>query len=215
MNGLGCLFVIVALVWVVSRFSSSETDQRPQFAAATPGEVWSMRSPSTFARSEGNLVVHNGGVFHFNGFTPQLQIQNTVERYDIAAGSWSTAAETNDAPGFPTAVTHNGLIVHNGEAWLLGGRVGPHPGWVTDSVVIFDLNTFSWRDGPVLPAPFAGGGAALIDNRIHLFGGLDDVARCDVNTHWVYDLNNPANGCLLYTSPSPRDRTRSRMPSSA
>ena len=26
---------------------------------------------------------------------------------------------------------------------------------------------------------------------------------------------NPANGCLLYTSPSPRDRTRSRMPSSA
>ena len=110
MNGLGCLFVIVALVWVVSRFSSSETDQRPQFAAATPGEVWSMRSPSTFARSEGNLVVHNGGVFHFNGFTPQLQIQNTVERYDIAAGSWSTVAETNDAPGFPTAVTHNGLI---------------------------------------------------------------------------------------------------------
>ena len=30
-------------------------------------------------------------------------------------------------------------------------------------------------------------------------------------------FNNPArhNACLLYTSPSPRDRTRSRMPSSA
>ena len=26
---------------------------------------------------------------------------------------------------------------------------------------------------------------------------------------------NPFNGCLLYTSPSPRDRTRTRMPSSA
>ena len=26
---------------------------------------------------------------------------------------------------------------------------------------------------------------------------------------------NGAQGCLLYTSPSPRDRTRSRMPSSA
>ena len=26
---------------------------------------------------------------------------------------------------------------------------------------------------------------------------------------------NYLNGCLLYTSPSPRDRTRSRMPSSA
>ena len=34
----------------------------------------------------------------------------------------------------------------------------------------------------------------------------------------VFAARNPgtwANGCLLYTSPSPRDRTRSRMPSSA
>ena len=27
--------------------------------------------------------------------------------------------------------------------------------------------------------------------------------------------SGPLEGCLLYTSPSPRDRTRSRMPSSA
>ena len=29
------------------------------------------------------------------------------------------------------------------------------------------------------------------------------------------ELDSAINGCLLYTSPSPRDRTRSRMPSSA
>ena len=29
------------------------------------------------------------------------------------------------------------------------------------------------------------------------------------------DFENFNRGCLLYTSPSPRDRTRSRMPSSA
>ena len=29
------------------------------------------------------------------------------------------------------------------------------------------------------------------------------------------DLVDAANGCLLYTSPSPRDRQKSRMPSSA
>ena len=28
-------------------------------------------------------------------------------------------------------------------------------------------------------------------------------------------VNEQLNDCLLYTSPSPRDRTRSRMPSSA
>ena len=31
----------------------------------------------------------------------------------------------------------------------------------------------------------------------------------------AYEKNEGANDCLLYTSPSPRDRTRSRMPSSA
>ena len=37
--------------------------------------------------------------------------------------------------------------------------------------------------------------------------------------HWIYKMYETvsgwANDCLLYTSPSPRDRTRSRMPSSA
>ena len=40
-------------------------------------------------------------------------------------------------------------------------------------------------------------GASLLDH-IGLFQDLEDLL-----------------GCLLYTSPSPRDRTRSRMPSSA
>ena len=34
------------------------------------------------------------------------------------------------------------------------------------------------------------------------------------NNYFIYCLEN-STGCLLYTSPSPRDRTRSRMPSSA
>eukprot|EP00656_Telonema_subtile_P046536 TRINITY_DN53018_c0_g1_i1.p1 TRINITY_DN53018_c0_g1~~TRINITY_DN53018_c0_g1_i1.p1 ORF type:complete len:116 (+),score=1.20 TRINITY_DN53018_c0_g1_i1:150-497(+) len=34
-------------------------------------------------------------------------------------------------------------------------------------------------------------------------------------TPWVAAENDPNYICLLYTSPSPRDRTRSRMPSSA
>ena len=36
------------------------------------------------------------------------------------------------------------------------------------------------------------------------------------NDRILFDMViKPAEGCLLYTSPSPRDRTRSRMPSSA
>ena len=34
-------------------------------------------------------------------------------------------------------------------------------------------------------------------------------------TYEAYEMRDKSNNCLLYTSPSPRDRTRSRMPSSA
>ena len=40
-------------------------------------------------------------------------------------------------------------------------------------------------------------------------------ADTDATELYKTDLNNTPEPCLLYTSPSPRDRTRSRMPSSA
>ena len=43
------------------------------------------------------------------------------------------------------------------------------------------------------------------------FADYADIGRYDA--HAV--LNPMTKHCLLYTSPSPRDRTRSRMPSSA
>ena len=38
--------------------------------------------------------------------------------------------------------------------------------------------------------------------------------RGTVDCNFSFEMS-PQKGCLLYTSPSPRDRTRSRMPSSA
>ena len=46
--------------------------------------------------------------------------------------------------------------------------------------------------------------------QVYLKGG--DVVE---GSHLLMAVGRQANVCLLYTSPSPRDRTRSRMPSSA
>ena len=54
-----------------------------------------------------------------------------------------------------------------------------------------------------------------IESDITIPGDLDSP---DTENHYpVGDQSNKENilDCLLYTSPSPRDRTRSRMPSSA
>ena len=52
--------------------------------------------------------------------------------------------------------------------------------------------------------------ARLVDTTIKKFGRLDIL----VNNAGIYEFGS-IETCLLYTSPSPRDRTRSRMPSSA
>ena len=43
----------------------------------------------------------------------------------------------------------------------------------------------------------------------------DNLTKKEKRILIVGDLHAPFELCLLYTSPSPRDRTRSRMPSSA
>ena len=52
---------------------------------------------------------------------------------------------------------------------------------------------------------------ALVD----LFTALAEKARDISRVISAGDGLGNTSGCLLYTSPSPRDRTRSRMPSSA
>ena len=48
-------------------------------------------------------------------------------------------------------------------------------------------------------------------------GGIevDDLAEISTAISAVLDVEDPIIDCLLYTSPSPRDRQKSRMPSSA
>ena len=56
----------------------------------------------------------------------------------------------------------------------------------------------------------------LLEHELEGNAGLAGVMWC-VATFGIYPALVGTNGttCLLYTSPSPRDRTRSRMPSSA
>ena len=60
----------------------------------------------------------------------------------------------------------------------------------------------------------------MINNRsLLIVGGLAAVAWLASNSLYVVDETERAVklrfGCLLYTSPSPRDKRQSRMPSSA
>ena len=57
-----------------------------------------------------------------------------------------------------------------------------------------------------------GGGTPILGWKAsHLTGDSDS----GISSDYTYTTAINVNGCLLYTSPSPRDRQKSRMPSSA
>lgn len=168
---------------------------------------WVNQSNMKVPRVEASTVDYRDDIYVFNGFKHRLQIANSVEKYDAATKQWSIISTTSVDNG--SAVTHNGTVRVGTDVWIIGGRIGRHPGVVSNKVWIFNLNTQKWRRGPDLPAPVAGGGAALVNNKIHWIGGLDRNARCDVGTHFVYNLGQPSAGWKNITvkagMPSPRN----------
>ena len=58
-------------------------------------------------------------------------------------------------------------------------------------------------------------GAALVDTEIQVTDAELAAMNVEKGMMTLVDQARQRDICLLYTSPSPRDRTRSRMPSSA
>lgn len=176
-------------------------------SATSVAAEWEELATIKRPRGEATAVLYNDQIYVLNGLGPFIQIETALEKYDPTSNAWSFVGESNVGVG--SAVTHNGTVLIGDNVWIIGGRIGSHPGKVSDEVWIYNLTSGQWSQGPGLPRPVAGGGAALVDNRIYWFGGLDAQARCDVGYHYVYDLNNPAQGwsdiSATASMPSPRN----------
>ncbi len=166
----------------------------PVLAAANPvdAQSWTVLPNIKNPRFESTVVQYRDDLYVFNGFGKGIDVEPAVEKFDAGTQTWSVISNTSIAKG--NAVTHNGFVVIGNEAWMLGGRIGNHPGAVTANVWKFNFDSKQWSAGPKLPVPVAAGGAALVGNRIHWFGGLDAKASCDVANHYVYDLDRPGQG---------------------
>ena len=196
---------------LVNRFLKTSRAALVLLAAFFAGEAFSQNWTSlpnmNRERFESSAVQYNDDIYVFNGFGKSIRIEPTVEKFDAATQKWSIVSGTSALYG--NAVTHNGIVRVGNEVWIIGGRKGSHPGQVSNKVWKYNLSTGSWTAGPSMPQPVAAGGAALVNNKIHWFGGIDPQANCDVSNHYVYDLNQPWAGWRNITGfaamPSPRN----------
>ena len=81
-------------------------------------------------------------------------------------------------------------------------RLGAYVVWTAESYGSDAVTPLAWM--------------GALTSQIHLGTAIMQMpARTPANTAMTAMTLDQLSGCLLYTSPSPRDRTRSRMPSSA
>ncbi|SDL10100.1 Por secretion system C-terminal sorting domain-containing protein [Catalinimonas alkaloidigena] len=176
--------------------------------APTTYPTWTTVSNAPIPRSEAQVVEYNGELYFFNGFAPNIKIENSCAKYDPVQNAWTALAPMPNQPnGKPWAVTHNGIALVSDTVWIVGGRVGDNPGPVTNRVWWYKISTNSWHEGPALPLPAGGGGLGRLGRKLHYVGGFDGNASCDVDHHLVYDLDQPAAGWQLQpASPMPDAR---------
>ena len=149
----------------------------------------------------GNVIIGNGGA--------EFTARGYVSAYDAETGEMAWRFYTvpgNPADGFEQPELEEAAKTWNGEWWANGGGGGT----VWDAIV-FD---------PDLNSLYLGvGNGTHWDRSIRSPGGGDNLFLASVvaldATTGAYKWHFQHTPCLLYTSPSPRDRTRSRMPSSA
>ncbi len=154
---------------------------------------WTRKADEISKRAESNNVLYKNKLYVFGGFGDNPIIEKTNEVYDIAANKWSKIAS------FPVGkeVTHQGVILVDDKVWLIGGRLVDAYGPASSHVLIYNITTNTWSDGPELIDPDANkvfpigaAGYALLGRTIHVFGGFGPTLCEDqANLHLTIDVD--------------------------
>ena len=151
---------------------------------------WVSKANALKKRSEVTSVVYNDKVYTFLGFRDSaLNAEPSSEVYDPVANTWKLLSSLPS----DKAITHQGVVLIDDNVWHIGGRVGQHPGPLTNEIWIYNITSNSWLQGPKIvdpasgnPLRWAAGGAAFLGRTLHIFGGF--VINACNNDQSVYHL---------------------------
>ena len=120
------------------------------------------------AARNGEMIALTGGASHPSSFL----------MFDWESQSWT------HMPSIPTSRYDHGCEIvetaNGNELWLLGGVF-------SDSVEIFNFDSFRWSIGTPLPGPRAGLSTVVINNIIFMGGSDEDHAHSNI---WEWNPNS-------------------------
>lgn len=157
------------------------------------GPSWHERTPLLHGRSAHAVAGDRQTVYAIGGIGPDGRPVLAVERYD---GRVWTEVTTLPGEGLNAPAA---ALVH-GKIYVIGGFVGT-TNVPTDRVHVYDTKTRRWSQATPLPAPRGGHAAVVLEGRIHVVGGGDDVSTLAL--HSVFD---PSLGSWTDLAPLPTPR---------
>ena len=149
-------------------------------------------------------TLSNGDILVSGGLTNQgMDVLGSAEIYSPQTGLWRGTGQL----AVPRA-GHTATEIGDGTVLVSAGydNSGDH----FTEAELFDGSAFR-PAGKINQTRYFHTAVALGGGRVLVGGGTDPMSGALGSV----ELYTAGIGCLLYTSPSPRDRTRSRMPSSA
>ena len=133
------------------------------------------------------------------------------EGVDEFTGEYTIRMKTSTLSGAYTMAA-----AKEGDRYIIYMEVGATFEWSTISGSTW---YFKFKDGQVIQlSPGADAKSKQVSRYSHtaqLYFDIDPEVIRSIKGKKLEKIKPSFEGCLLYTSPSPRDRTRSRMPSSA
>jgi N-acetylneuraminic acid mutarotase len=174
-------------------------------AFAQDSDSWQAMPDMPEGKWEPGTVVLDDKLYIFGGYSDGVVSSKRSEIFDPADSSWTQIQD------LPSAITHMNMVLDGRSVWFAGGFKDGYKGHAIAEVWRYDVDLDRYTAAPLLPAPRAGGGLALVGRNLHYFGGLMADRDTDSSDHWVLDLGDWADHSGVWTSAAPMPVPRNQF----
>ncbi|MCC9138546.1 malectin domain-containing carbohydrate-binding protein [Pontibacter silvestris] len=165
---------------------------------------WRTLAEQPFSTHEVMGEVVDGKLYVFGGYDeaklPNYAPTKRLMMYDPASNTWNILADLPFAPsgtGFG-GVTHAGITTDGTDIYFAGGYISNSSGtgqtFGTKQVWRYNVVSDSYTALPDLPVALAAGQLKYLNGKLHHIGGLNSIRTVNLDTHYVLDLDNMAQG---------------------
>ncbi len=166
---------------------------------------WQKLPDMPVGKWEPGTVVLDDKLYVFGGYAAGTKSSKRCDVFDPKDGSWTQFQD------LPSAISHMNMVLDGRTVWFAGGFKDGYKGHTIAEVWNYDIDKDRYTAAPLLPETRGGGGLALVDRKLHYFGGNKADRDTDAPDHWVLDLDEWAKGAAQWKNAAPMPVPRNQF----